>query len=194
MDCAKVGNLIHRLRIEKNMTQKKLADLMNLSDKTVSKWERGLGCPDVSLLAELSEILGINIEEMLTGELSPNTFVGGNMKKAKYYVCQTCGNITCCTGEAAVSCCSRKLEALDMKKAADEEALTVEQIEDDWYVTSNHPMDKAHYISFVVYATGDKIQMFKQYPEWNLQLRIPKREHGLLLWYCVKDGLYYQNI
>ena len=61
MDLSKVGKLISTLRKEKDMTQKQVADLMNISDKAISKWERGLGCPDVSLLPELSQILGVNI-------------------------------------------------------------------------------------------------------------------------------------
>ncbi len=54
-----VGNIIRKLRTERGMTQKQLADKMNISDKTISKWERGLGCPDVSLLSELSDLLDI---------------------------------------------------------------------------------------------------------------------------------------
>ena len=50
MDCEKIGAMIYKLRKEKAMTQKQLADLMNISDKTISKWERGLGCPDISLV------------------------------------------------------------------------------------------------------------------------------------------------
>ncbi|MDD4378167.1 MAG: helix-turn-helix transcriptional regulator, partial [Eubacteriales bacterium] len=69
MDCKKVGILIHGLRKEKNLTQKQLADAMNISDKTISKWERGLGCPDVSLLHELSNVLNVNIEKILLGDL-----------------------------------------------------------------------------------------------------------------------------
>ena len=53
MDSAKVGGLILSLRKEKKLTRNDLALLMNISDKTISKWERGLGCPDVSLLSEL---------------------------------------------------------------------------------------------------------------------------------------------
>ena len=62
MDCKKVGSLILELRKEKNMTQKQLADLMNISDKTISKWERGLGCPDISLIPDLAQIFGVNID------------------------------------------------------------------------------------------------------------------------------------
>ena len=72
MDCSKVGNLIYTLRTEKGMTQKALANAMNISDRTISKWERGAGCPDVSLLRELSDILGVNIEKILLGDLEPN--------------------------------------------------------------------------------------------------------------------------
>ncbi len=68
MDCKKVGKLIYELRREKNMTQKQVAELMNISDKTISKWERGLGCPDVSLLLGLSNIFGVSIEGILSGE------------------------------------------------------------------------------------------------------------------------------
>ena len=85
MDCQKVGELIYQIRREKSLTQKSLADLMNISDKTVSKWERGLGCPDVSLLPKLSKILGIDIAMILSGELESNEAIGGNMKKIKFY-------------------------------------------------------------------------------------------------------------
>ena len=56
MNSSKVGKLILNLRKEKNMTQKEVADKLNISDKTISKWERGLGYPDISLLSKLSNI------------------------------------------------------------------------------------------------------------------------------------------
>lgn len=75
MDCTRVGKLIFRLRKEKGLTQKQLADMMNISAKTVSKWECGMGCPDVSLLGELSEVLNVNIEKILEGNLETNRIV-----------------------------------------------------------------------------------------------------------------------
>ena len=56
MDHIKIGKLICALRKEQGMTQLQLAQCLHISDKTVSKWERGLGCPDVSLLSQLSNI------------------------------------------------------------------------------------------------------------------------------------------
>lgn len=192
MENEKIGRAIKMLRTERNLTQKQLADQLGISDKAVSKWERGLGAPEISLICELSDLLGVNIETLLSGHVPRGTFTGGNMKKLKYYICPNCQNITVCTGEAEVSCCGRKLEAQTPVKAADDQKLKVETAEDDWYITSDHPMTKEHYISFVSFAAGDRVQMIKQYPEWNLDLRIQKRGHGMLVWYCVQHGLFYQ--
>ncbi len=57
MDAEKTGKLINFLRSKKSLTQKQLAELINVSDKAVSKWERGDGCPDVGLLPSLAEAL-----------------------------------------------------------------------------------------------------------------------------------------
>ena len=112
MDCKKIGNLILNLRKDKNMTQKQMADIMNISDKTISKWERGFGCPDISLLPELSQILCVSVDQILTGELNLNDMVGGNMNKIKFYVCEQCGNLMTATGNATISCCGKTLEPL----------------------------------------------------------------------------------
>lgn len=75
------------------MTQKQLAEQLYLSDRTISKWERGAGCPD---------------------------------------------------------------------------------------------------ISFAAFVAGGELHMYKLYPEWDMQLRISKRGHGMLVWYCTEHGLFYQ--
>lgn len=194
MDCQKVGNLIYELRKEKNMTQKQVADLMNISDKTISKWERGLGCPDISLLPQLSQIFGVSIEGILAGELNINQLVGGNMRKLKFYVCQQCGNLLTATGEGSVSCCGKTLEPETPKKVEAEHELKIEEIDGELYVTSDHEMTKEHYISFAAFVTGDTILMSKQYPEWHMQFRFPKIKHGKLYLHCTKHGLFYQIV
>lgn len=68
MDCKKVGLLIKKKRLEKNMTQQELADKLHITDRAISKWERGLGAPDISLLQDLSNILGLSISDVLSGE------------------------------------------------------------------------------------------------------------------------------
>ena len=190
MDCRKVGNLILTLRKEKNMTQKDIAELMRISDKTISKWERGLGCPDVSLLGELSDILGVNVEKILIGDLTPNDTDGGNVKRLKFYVCQSCGNIINSIGNSDISCCGRKLDYL--KASAEDEAhkINVSEIENDYYITIQHEMSKNHYISFVAYIAYDRVLIIKLYPEQNAEIRFPKMHNGKLYAYCNKHGLW----
>ncbi len=194
MDNISVGKLILALRKEHGMTQLQLAEQMHISDKTVSKWERGLGCPDVSLLPELSHLLGVDLVSLLSGCLNENDVQGGSMKKTDFYVCPKCGNIMTGMTACSVSCCGKKLLPLEAKKAEGEHQLKVEKIENDYFLSTDHPMTKDHYISFVALVTGDTMVMCKQYPEWNLQVRIPMIGHGRLLWYCTEDGLFYQNI
>ena len=194
MDPRMIGSLICRLRKEQQLTQRQLAEQLCVSDKAVSKWERGLGCPDVSLLPDLARLLGIELEGLLSGQLDSNEPLGGTMKNLNFYICPNCGNVVTAMAEAAVSCCGKKLPALTPQKAPEGERLQVERIEEDYFISTDHPMEKGHYISFVALLTGDSILLRKQYPEWDLQLRLPAFAHGKLLWYCTQHGLFYQNI
>ncbi len=194
MNNIKVGELIRRLRKENHMTQQKLAEKLHVSDKAVSKWERGLGCPEVSLITELSRIFEVDMQNLLSGELNRNELLGGNMKKMKFYVCPTCGNLVASMIETSVTCCGRKLKAITPVKATEEEKLSVQIIENDFFISSENEMTRDHYITFVGLMTSDTVMLKKQYPEWNLQLRIPVFAHGRLLWYCNKHGLFYQEV
>ena len=62
------GEIITTRRKEKGMTQKDLADLLNVTDKAVSKWERNVACPDTHLLPKLAQSLDISVEELLSGK------------------------------------------------------------------------------------------------------------------------------
>ncbi len=194
MDCIKTGALIRRLRTELGLTQLQLAESIGVSDKAVSKWERSLGCPDISLLAPLAAQLGVTPQTLLQGEIQESDTVGGNMKNTLFYICPTCGNLVMSTGDAQVSCCGKPLAAILPRKAGEEERLHIEQVEDEWFITSDHPMVKENYITFVALLTGGKLQLFRQYPEWDLQLRLSRREHGKLIWHSLQDGLFYQLI
>jgi transcriptional regulator with XRE-family HTH domain len=68
MDNITTGGFIRQLRKEKDMTQKQLADLLYITDRAVSKWERGICAPDISILEPLAEILGVSIVELIRGE------------------------------------------------------------------------------------------------------------------------------
>ncbi len=193
MDCRRVGKLILNLRKEKGMTQKELADLMNISDRTISKWERGLGCPDTSLLQELSQLLEVNIEKILQGNLEPNHADGGNMKKIKFYACRTCGSILYGTGESEISCCGRKLSPLPVQKTDKAHIIAVNEVEQDFHIMIQHEMTKQHFISFVAYVSWDSVFFQKLYPEQTPELRIPKRQKGQFYFYCNQHGLFKKD-
>ena len=191
MDCQKTGALIRSLRLEQGMTQKRLADALRLSDKTVSKWERGLGCPDVSLLRELSDALHVDIEKILQGELDPNDSNGGNMKRIKFYRCPSCGNLLTATGDADVSCCGRKLEPLIPKPCDKAHRLRVETVEEDYYITFDHEMRKEHYLDFAACVNDHQMLFTRLYPEQGGEVRFPQIRGGAKLYYgCTQHGLW----
>lgn len=193
MDCEKIGGLILKLRKENNLTQKQLADILYLSDKTISKWERGLGCPDVSLLHQISEIFGVNIEKLLTGELKANERDNGNMKRIKFYVCPECGNIVTATGGVELSCCDRKLNSLTPQKADENHNLNVEIVDDEYYVTFSHDMSKEHYINFVACVSWDRVVLVRLYPEQGGEVRMPRISGAKFYFGCNKHGLWVQD-
>jgi len=68
-----MGEIISTLRKEKGMTQKELADQLNITDKAVSKWERDIACPDTQTIPKLAQILEISVEELLGAKAAPST-------------------------------------------------------------------------------------------------------------------------
>ena len=194
MDQIKTGELIRKLRTDMGLTQKQLAQRLHVSDKAVSKWECGSGCPDLSLFSALAQVLGTNTDSLLTGEISKNDKEKGDMKKLRFYVCKECGNIITSASDAAVSCCGSKLTALDARRASESEMLTVQDIGGEWHITTDHEMTKDHYISFVAYQSDSSLMMFRQYPEWGININLPMFRSGRLVWYCGKCGLLFQDI
>lgn len=81
VDLEKIGNFIASLRKEKGLTQEKLGEALGVSSKTVSKWERGVNAPDISLLNSLSSILEVDLEELLNGEKKDNKTISKNKKR-----------------------------------------------------------------------------------------------------------------
>lgn len=75
MDQLEIGRFIAKMRKERGLKQRELAELLLISDKTVSKWERGIGLPDVSLMLPLCNALGITVNELLTAKkLNPSEY------------------------------------------------------------------------------------------------------------------------
>ena len=184
------GTTIRNLREDRRMTQAELAEKLGVSSKTVSKWETAKGLPDITLLKPLAQALGISVIELMNGEHITNRNVSGNLRRCKFYVCPICGNIIHSTGSAVVSCCGVTLPPLEAEESDEDHAVTIEQVEDEQFVTVRHPMTKEHFISFVAYVTCDRVQLVKLYPEGEAQTRLQMRGLGTLYYYCNRHGLY----
>ncbi|MBE7025596.1 MAG: helix-turn-helix domain-containing protein [Ruminococcaceae bacterium] len=194
MDLSKTGKLIARLRREKGLTQKDVAEKLGICAKTVSKWETGHGFPDVSFISELSRIFAVDPSSLLEGEMPKIKPEVGNVKRTKFYVCETCGNILTSIGNAEMVCCGRKLSPLAAKKDDAAHKFNIQTIEDDFYITFSHPMTKEHYISFVAYVRFDRVLTVRLYPEQGGELRFPQMRGGKMYYYCNTHGLFALEI
>ena len=190
MDSYVTGTTIRMLREQRKLTQAELAERIGVSGKAVSKWETGKGLPDLALLQPLAGALGVSVIELMNGAPVANRNRAGNLLRSKFYVCPLCGNVMHATGEALVSCCGITLPPLESEEADEGHSIRVENVEDEHFITVDHPMTKEHYISFVAFVTSDRVQLVKLYPEGNAQTRLQLRGMGRLYWYCNRHGLF----
>lgn len=188
------GNTIRKMREKKGITQAQLADMINVSDKAVSRWETGKGFPDITLVEPLASALGISVIELFSGESVFNRNTSGNMIRSDFYICPVCGNIIHSMGKAVVSCCGMTLPPENTEEADDKHKLNIEYIEDEFYITVSHEMTKLHYISFIAYVTENRMEFVKLYPEGNAEARFLIRGNGYIYFCCNHHGLMRQRI
>lgn len=189
MDTYITGQTIRRLREAKEMTQSALAEQIGVSSKAISKWETAKGLPDISLMEPLAKALGVSVAELMSGDMVKNRNVSCNMLRSHFYVCPICGNVLHTAGEAVISCCGVSLYPLEAEEVDAEHGITIQPVEDEWFITIDHEMTKSHYISFVSYVTCDRVHSIKFYPEGNPETRMAFRGRGWLYFYCNRHGL-----
>lgn len=143
MNAQTIGNIIKELREDKNMTQSQLAMRLNVSDKTISKWETGKGYPDITQVEPLIKVLIWN-----------------------------------------------HLTAKRIKEPDEAHMPKLEDVEDEYYITFNHPMTKDHFISFVAAVADNGIEIIKLYPEGNPELRVRRSRTRILYYFCNQHGLF----
>ena len=190
MDKYVTGAVIRKLRENKKMTQEELADTLFVSSKAVSKWETGQGFPDISLIEPLAKALDISVIELFSGEDIQNRNRSSNMLKSRFYVCPVCGNAVRSTGEALISCCGITLPPLVPENTEPDHDIRVETVEDEYYVTIDHPMRKDHYISFLAAVSDSRVQFAKLYPEGNAEARFKIDGVRKFYAYCNRHGLF----
>lgn len=193
MDQYITSAVIKQLREDRGMTQAELADKLCVSDKTVSKWETGKGYPDITLLEPIAKAFQVSLTELLTGDLVNNTNISANMLRSKFYVCPVCGNIFHSMGEAQITCHGIVLPPLEAEQEDESHKITVEEVEDEYYVTADHEMTKEHYISFMAAVTPDRVQIVKLYPEGNAETRFKRSMTKAIYYYCNRDGLFVRK-
>ena len=184
------GAAIRRLREGKGMTQEALAEALYVSAKAVSKWETGRGFPDISLLEPLAQALGISVIELLSGEDVRNRNRSANMGKVRFYVCPVCGNVILAAGEAVISCCGITLPPLEPEDADAAHRMTPETVEDEYFISVDHPMTKAHHISFLAAVSDQGVQLVRLYPEGDAQARFKINRVRHVYAYCNRHGLF----
>lgn len=194
MDSYITGQTIKNLREKKGLTQLQLAQRLGVSDKAVSKWENAKGLPDITLIEPLSNALSVSVMELMSGDMIINKNVSGNMLRSKFYACPLCGNVIRTMGDALISCCGITLPPIEADEADDGHRISIERVEDEHFITINHPMTKEHYISFMCYVTTDREQMVKLYPEGNAEARLNFRGRGYVYIYCNKHGLMKKSV
>lgn len=188
------GTAIRTRREHLGITQQQLADRLAVSNKTISKWENGRGLPDITLLEPLAAELKISLPELLAGEQIVNANRSANLLRSCIYVCPVCGNVIHAMGQAMIYCCGVTLPVQSTEEPDPAHQPVVERVEDEWYVTLDHPMTKDHYISFIALSQGDRFNMVKLYPEGNAEARFFTRGHGILYWYCNHHGLFMKHL
>ena len=188
------GAVIRELREKNHFTQAELAAKLNVSSKTISKWETAKGYPDISLLEPLAEIFRVSLTELISGNAVNNVNVSANMLRSKFYVCPVCGNVLHSMGEAVIHCHGVLLTPCQPEETDENHKIFIEKVEDDYFVQIEHDMTKQHYISFVAAMSADNIQMIKLYPEGNAEVRFTTRGVRKIFFYCNRDGLFSINI
>ena len=188
------GAIIRELREKKRLTQSELAAALNVSDKTISKWETGRGYPDITLLEPIASVFGISVMELLSGNAIRNMNISSNMMRSVFYVCPACGNVIHSMGEAVVNCHGILLKPCEAEPSDESHKIVAEKVEDEYYVRVEHEMTKQHYISFLAALSPDRLQMVKLYPEGNAEARFKMSNVKSIFCYCNRDGLFRMTI
>ncbi len=194
MDVKAIGEVIRKNRIKKKLTQRELASKLFISDKAVSKWERGKGMPDLSILSDLADCLNISVELLLNGVETNVDDKKNGMKKMSFYVCDQCSNVICSTNEASVICCNKKLNASEVQKTTKENDFEITYNDGMQLLQFDHSVTKEHYIKFVAIRRGVSVNIIPTHPEWEINIRDVDFTNTRIYFYCSEDGLFSRMI
>jgi desulfoferrodoxin (superoxide reductase-like protein) len=105
-----------------------------------------------------------------------------------------CGNVVHSMGESVVICHGITLPPLDAEDIDDLHPVSIEEVENEYFVSVAHDMTRTHYISFLAAVSYNRVQIVKLYPEGNAEARFKMNNVKTIYFYCNKDELFKKNV
>ncbi|MGM9947480.1 helix-turn-helix domain-containing protein [Floccifex sp.] len=194
MNQNQISEIIRNNREKRKMTQMDLAKQLYVSDKTISKWETSKSCPDLEMMEAIARVFQMSIFEFLSNQIIETTNKQGNCLKAHFYVCPICGNVLWTLSESMVHCHGISLSSLQAQKTNEDHFISIQKIENEYFVSISHEMTKKHYISFIAAVSSNRIQFVKLYPEQNAEAYFKIDGVKFIYFYCNQEGLFKKRI
>ena len=169
----------------KGLTVLELSELVHALEEEFGVSAAAMAAPAAAIVAAR-----IRVIELLSGADVQNRNRASNMLRGSFYVCPVCGNAVRSVGEAVVSCCGITLPPLVPEEPDAAHGIRIETIEDELYVTVDHPMTKDHYISFLVAVSDRGMQFVKLYPEERAEAYFRRPSVRYVYAYCNRHGLF----
>lgn len=116
------------------------------------------------------------------------------MNTTKFYRCPQCGSVFTGSKNGQIACCGQQLEPLTAQDMDEQHQLTIEEMEDEYYITLAHPMTKEHYIAFLAWTAYDRTMLVQMYPEQNAELRLNLPRRGEVYVCCSQHGLFRSKV
>lgn len=179
----KSGNIIRKLRKERNMTQMEIASELSVSHKTVSAWERGTRKINSGAIRTIIEKFDVDYVDFLK-ELSSKE----NEDNLEVYFCKVCQNVIISEKSAIVHCCGMELSPRQFE-SVEEINCTVEKQGEFINVSSEHVMEDGHYLTFILYVTKNSISAVKLAPGEKPQAVFADKGRGYILLNCYRHGM-----
>lgn len=146
-----------------------------------AEWLKSMG------LTERSTVLLEQSGEMLVMRARPQAQV---MTGMRFYVCPVCGNLLYATGDTELCCHGHHLAPLTAQDARTRFTVNVETVEDELFVSVEHPMTKQDHIAYMAALSADRVQMVRLYPEGPAEARFKKSLVRTLVFYSTTEGLF----
>lgn len=190
MNAKETGRKIFELRKSLKYTQEEFGNSLGVNYRTVSKWERGDGLPDIGVLELISKLYGLDMAYLLSEEKVFNKCASA-VKRLKVFVCEECDNVVVSLNDADIICHGKHMKKL---KFIESEDIEIIRTNNELFVKLNGNMSKDDYVSFVLFILNDTYLLKKLYPEGGSEIVFPYLGKGNIVWYRVTKGAFVKRM